>query len=89
MSGEPLDPQLVKKARSQEMQEFVKHGVYVKGKYVSSFIGFVPARNPQLLTLVVVDEPNVPWGGSVAAPAFEQISEFALQYLAIPPDGIL
>ena len=66
-----------------------EHGVYVKGKYVSSFIGFVPARNPQLLTLVVVDEPNVPWGGSVAAPAFEQISEFALQYLAIPPDGIL
>ena len=66
-----------------------ERGVYVKGKYVSSFIGFVPARNPQLLTLVVVDEPNVPWGGSVAAPAFERISEFALQYLAIPPDGIL
>ncbi|MBC7644283.1 MAG: penicillin-binding protein 2 [Thermoleophilia bacterium] len=66
-----------------------EHGVYVKGKYVSSFIGFVPARNPQLLTLVVVDEPDVPWGGTVAAPAFEQISEFALQYLAIPPDGIM
>jgi cell division protein FtsI/penicillin-binding protein 2 len=64
-------------------------GVYVKGKYVSSFIGFVPARNPRLLTLVVVDEPDVPWGGEVAAPAFEQITEFALQYLAIPPDGVL
>jgi cell division protein FtsI (penicillin-binding protein 3) len=64
-------------------------GVYVKGKYVASFIGFVPARNPQLLTFVAVDEPNVPWGGSVAAPAFEKISEFALQYLAIPPDGVL
>jgi len=66
-----------------------EHGVYVKGKYVASFIGFVPARNPQLLTMVVVDEPDVPWGGTVAAPAFEQISEFALQYLAIPPDGIM
>ena len=66
-----------------------EHGVYVKGKYVASFIGFVPAQNPQLETLVVVDEPDVPWGGTVAAPAFEQISQFALQYLAIPPDGIM
>lgn len=62
-------------------------GVYVKGKYIASFIGMVPAENPQLITLVVVDEPNVPWGGSVAAPAFTEISQFALQYLAIPPDG--
>ncbi len=65
------------------------NGVYVKGRYVSSFVGFVPAQNPRLLTLVVVDEPDVPWGGSVAAPAFTQISQFALQYLAIPPDGNL
>jgi cell division protein FtsI (penicillin-binding protein 3) len=64
-------------------------GVYAEGRYVASFIGFVPARNPRLLTLVVVNEPNVPWGGDVAAPAFEQITEFALQYLAIPPDGVL
>lgn len=64
-------------------------GIYVKGKYSSSFIGFVPAQNPQLLTLVVVDEPNVPWGGSVAAPAFEEITSFSLQYLAIPPDGVM
>jgi cell division protein FtsI/penicillin-binding protein 2 len=66
-----------------------ENGVYQKGRYVSSFIGFVPARNPQLLTLVVVNEPTTPWGGTVAAPAFEEISEFALQYLAIPPDGVL
>jgi cell division protein FtsI (penicillin-binding protein 3)/stage V sporulation protein D (sporulation-specific penicillin-binding protein) len=63
-------------------------GVYVKGKYSSSFVGFVPAQNPQLLTLVVVDEPTTPWGGTVAAPAFERITQFALQYLAIPPDGV-
>jgi cell division protein FtsI/penicillin-binding protein 2 len=66
-----------------------ENGIYQKGRYVASFVGFVPARNPQLLTLVVVHEPNVPWGGAVAAPAFEEISEFALQYLAIPPDGML
>jgi cell division protein FtsI/penicillin-binding protein 2 len=66
-----------------------ENGVYVKGKYIASFVGFVPANNPRLVTLVVVDEPNVPWGGDVAAPAFEQITEFALGYLAIPPDGIV
>ncbi len=62
-------------------------GVYVRGKYISSFVGFVPAQNPQLVTLVVVDEPSVAWGGVVAAPAFEEINRFALQYMAIPPDG--
>jgi cell division protein FtsI (penicillin-binding protein 3)/stage V sporulation protein D (sporulation-specific penicillin-binding protein) len=66
-----------------------QNGVYVKGKYTASFVGMVPAQNPQLLTLVVVDQPDVPWGGSVAAPAFEQITGFALQYLAIPPDGMM
>jgi cell division protein FtsI (penicillin-binding protein 3)/stage V sporulation protein D (sporulation-specific penicillin-binding protein) len=64
-------------------------GVYLKGKYVASFIGFVPSQNPRLLTLVVVDEPSTPWGGTVAGPAFEEITQFGLQYLAIPPDGNL
>jgi cell division protein FtsI/penicillin-binding protein 2 len=64
-------------------------GVYVKGRYVASFVGMVPAQHPQLVTLVVVDEPDVPWGGTVAGPAFEKITQFALNYLAIPPDGRL
>jgi cell division protein FtsI/penicillin-binding protein 2 len=65
-----------------------QHG-YETGRYIASFVGFVPARNPRLVTLVVVNEPqNGYYGGDVAAPAFEQITEFALSYLAIPPDGI-
>jgi cell division protein FtsI/penicillin-binding protein 2 len=67
-----------------------ENGRYVKGRYVSSFVGFVPAENPQLVTLVVVNEPaSGVYGGVVAAPAFERITEFALGYLAIPPDGVL
>lgn len=67
-----------------------EQGIYVKGKYIASFVGFVPADNPQLVTLVVVNEPQGSgYGGDVAAPAFEQITEFALRYLAIPPDGVL
>ena len=64
------------------------HGGYSSSRYVASFVGFVPASKPRLVVLVAVDEPHgVIWGGSVAAPAFQQIARFCLQYLEIPPDG--
>ncbi len=41
------------------------------GKYLSSFIGFVPAHDPAVVILVMVDEPvGAYYGGSVAAPVF-------------------
>ena len=62
-------------------------GGYSKTKYVASFIGYAPARNPRLLVAVMVDEPKgAIYGGVVAAPAFEKIVSFALPYLGIPPD---
>jgi cell division protein FtsI/penicillin-binding protein 2 len=65
-----------------------ERGVYVKGQYMASFVGFVPARNPRLVTLVVVTKPQRgEYGGDVAAPAFERITKFALEYLNIAPDG--
>jgi cell division protein FtsI (penicillin-binding protein 3) len=64
------------------------HGGYSKYKYVGSFVGFVPAKAPRLVILVTVDEPRgTIWGGTVAAPAFAEIAEFALEYLDIPPDA--
>ena len=64
------------------------HGGYSTGRYVASFVGFVPASKPRLVVLVAVDEPHrAIWGGSVAAPAFQQIARSCLQYLEIPPDG--
>lgn len=61
-------------------------GAYSKSKYVASFIGFAPARDPRLLVSVVVNEPQGEiYGGKVAAPAFQKILEFALPYLKIPP----
>jgi cell division protein FtsI (penicillin-binding protein 3) len=62
-------------------------GGYSDYRYVASFVGFVPAKNPRLVALVTVDEPRgAIWGGVVAAPAFAEIAKFALQYLEIPPD---
>ncbi len=62
------------------------HG-YTTGKYVASFVGFVPVRKPRLLVLVSVQEPHGQiYGGIVAAPAFAEIAKFDLQYLGIAPD---
>ena len=67
--------------------EVAEDGHYSTTKYVASFIGFAPAQNPRLLVAVIVDQPQGDiYGGSVAAPAFGQIAEFALPYLGIPAE---
>jgi cell division protein FtsI (penicillin-binding protein 3) len=67
--------------------EKAENGGYSKTDFVASFIGYAPARNPRLLVAVMVDEPRGSiFGGTVAAPAFERIVEFALPYLKIPPE---
>jgi cell division protein FtsI (penicillin-binding protein 3) len=61
-------------------------GGYSKTDFIASFIGYAPAKDPQLLVAVMVDTPRGDiYGGTVAAPAFERIMEFALPYLKIPP----
>jgi cell division protein FtsI (penicillin-binding protein 3) len=62
-------------------------GGYSPDKYVASFVGFAPARHPKLLVTVMVDEPQGEiYGGLIAAPAFKEITSFALNYLRIPPE---
>ena len=66
-----------------------KPGGYSSTRYVASFVGFVPATAPRLVVLVTVDEPRrAIWGGVVAAPAFQEIARFGLQYLQVPPDNV-
>ncbi len=60
---------------------------YLTGKYVATFVGMVPSAAPRLVVLVSIDEPQgAIYGGLVAAPAFEEIASFDLQYLGVPPD---
>ncbi len=62
-------------------------GGYSKTDFIPSFIGYAPAKDPRLLVAVMVDTPRGDYyGGTVAAPAFERIVEFALPYLKIPPE---
>ena len=67
-------------------QKIDETGTYSKDRYLSSFVGFVPANRPELTILVIVDEPKIQtYGGIVAAPAFRQIALETLTYLNIPP----
>jgi cell division protein FtsI/penicillin-binding protein 2 len=57
-------------------------------KYISSFIGFAPADDPQVTIAVIIDEPKVGGrnGGQVAAPVFRRIAEEILPELNVKPD---
>ncbi len=53
-------------------------------KYISSFIGFAPADNPQVLGMVVIHNPQgVYYGGTIAAPVMKNIFDNVLPYLGI------
>ena len=53
-------------------------------KYISSFIGFAPADDPEVLALITIDEPQgVYYGGTIAAPVIADIFENILPYLGI------
>ncbi len=69
----------------------VVDGTYSHTKFVSSFVGYVPAHKPEIAVLVVVDEPSGKphecYGGRVAGPVFREIAVQTLRYLGIAPDG--
>ncbi|MGA2243638.1 MAG: penicillin-binding protein 2 [Verrucomicrobiota bacterium] len=67
-----------------------ENGGYAPGKYVSSFIGFFPADDPEICISVVMDESKEGYyGGKVCGPVFRDIAERCASYLNIPPDPTL
>ena len=57
------------------------------GGYITSFVGFAPASDPEYVTLIAVDEPEgSEWGEVVAAPAFQEVMSFTLSHYNVPPD---
>ena len=60
---------------------------YSKDRFVSSFVGFVPADKPRIAMIVVVHEPRgAIYGGVVAGPVFKKIANESLSYLSVPRD---
>jgi len=56
------------------------------GGYVTSFMGFAPAEDPEYLALIVLDDPQTTyWGELTSAPAFAEVMDFTLKYFNVPP----
>ena len=73
-----------KTGTAQKMDPATKR--YSRAPGVLSFVGFVPADDPRLAMIVLLDEPkNEKWGSEAAAPMFAAIGREALRYLNVPP----
>lgn len=71
-------------------QKISPHGGYLDGRYIVSFAGYLPAKNPRLMGLVIVDDSKIGaaanYGGLVAAPVFSRIAGKAARYLDMEPE---
>ena len=65
-------------------------GGYDADRHQSVFIGMVPAENPRLVGLVMIDEPGkeLYYGGQVAGPVFSRVMQSAVRQLQLAPDGM-
>ena len=68
----------------------VSDGGYAEDRYMSLFAGIAPSRDPELVMIVMIDEPLGAqyYGGQVAAPVFSRVMQGALRILNIPPDDL-
>jgi membrane peptidoglycan carboxypeptidase len=60
------------------------NGGYIPGAYMATFAGFAPAEHPALSAIVVLDQPQPIYGGTVAAPVFSEVMQYALHRYDIP-----
>jgi cell division protein FtsI (penicillin-binding protein 3) len=58
---------------------------YVAGQYIASFIGYLPAGDPQVVIAAILDRPAAGYGGLAAAPLFREVAEAAIARLRIEP----
>jgi cell division protein FtsI (penicillin-binding protein 3)/stage V sporulation protein D (sporulation-specific penicillin-binding protein) len=70
-------------------QKVDPRGGYLSGRYVTSFVGFMPADDPRFTLLVLLDDPTAKqgetFGGTVAGPVFSRIAEKTARYLDLRP----
>ncbi len=66
------------------------NGAYQEDLYLSVFAGMAPAKDPRIVTVVMIDEPSAGeyYGGKVAAPLFSKVTEGALRLIGVVPESI-
>ncbi len=69
--------------------EIPENGVYLSDATIGSFIGWLPADDPELVVLVKLDRTTAsPWGSMTAAPTFSELVEELVVLLNVPPDSV-
>lgn len=69
--------------------QIAENGIYLPDDIIGSFIGWLPADDPEIIVYVKLDRPKAaPWGSQTAAPAFAKLAEELVVLLDIPPDNI-
>lgn len=65
----------------------IENGAYSHSKFIGSFVGFAPVKDPQIVVVVMLDQPHpLYYGGVVAAPVFSRVVKDTLRYLEIRPE---
>jgi cell division protein FtsI/penicillin-binding protein 2 len=69
--------------------QIAENGIYLPDDVIGSFIGWLPAENPELIVYVKLDRPQTaPWGSQTAAPAFADLANELVVTLDVPPDTV-
>ena len=83
-TAQKLEPAVI----DPETKKVIQKSYFSDRKYISSFIGYVPADDPKFVLVIIVDEPIKSlgyYGGQTCAPSFSRIAEKTLRYLNIDP----
>ncbi|MCB8927096.1 MAG: penicillin-binding protein 2 [Ardenticatenaceae bacterium] len=69
--------------------QIAENGIYLPDDVIGSFIGWLPAENPEMIIYVKLDRPQTaPWGSQTAAPAFADLADELVVMLNVPPDTV-
>jgi cell division protein FtsI/penicillin-binding protein 2 len=69
--------------------QIAENGFYLENDVIGSFIGWLPADDPELVIYVKIDRPqSAPWGSQTAAPVFGELTQELVVLLDIPPDNV-
>lgn len=69
--------------------QIAENGIYLPDDVIGSFIGWLPAENPEIIVYIKLDRPQAaPWGSQTAAPAFADLADELVVMLDVPPDTV-
>lgn len=69
--------------------QIAENGIYLPDDVIGSFIGWLPADDPEFVVFIKLDRPkSAPWGSQTAAPAFADLADELVVALDVPPDNV-